>query len=102
MERVFELTWTQEEVAAVMRQRKRGLNEIWKDLHPVFQESVRGFAEMCVGLQKLKIAELARIEKKDIYKPKFAIDCFRGAFDVDPITLRPRERICQVRPELTE
>lgn len=102
MERDDEIKWTQEELAAANQRRRRGLNEIWKDLHPVFQESVRAFAEMCVGLQKLKLRELARMDKKSLYKPKFAIDCFRGAFDVDPVTLRPMERICSVRAVLTE
>jgi len=68
---------------------KRKLSVVLAELHPVYRESVREFAELCCGLQKLKLKELAREDKKDwLYKPTFAIDCFRGVFDVDPAALR--------------
>jgi len=68
---------------------KRKLSAVMAELHPVYKKSVREFAELCCGLQKLKLRELARSDKKDtLYKPTFAIDCFRGVFDVDPAELR--------------
>lgn len=64
------------------------------ELHPIYQKAVKDFAELCCGLQALKLRELERMDKKDtLYRPKFAIDCFRGAFDVDPDELRKLKSI---------
>lgn len=74
---------------SMAEEQKRKFSVILGELHPVYKESVREFAEMCCVLQKLKLKELARSDKKDtLYKPTFAIDCFRGVFDVDPAELR--------------
>lgn len=79
---------------------KRKMNDIMSELHPVYRSAVKDFAELCCGLQKLKLQELARLDKKDwLYKPTFAIDCFRGAFDVDPDELRKLQRISDQRSD---
>jgi hypothetical protein len=73
---------------------KKKLRDCMAELHPVYRSAVREFAELCCGLQTLKLRELERSDKKDdLYRPKFAIDCFRNAFDVDPDELRKLRRL---------